>query len=287
MHTLKEFAFTLILALQFFSRLPVAITVYSTIRQTQILNYLPLVGLVFGFLMVGIFALVIQFINLFIASGMAWWQQLGVNEFAFLVLLVSVWLSGALHLDGVADSADAALGSINQPEKALQIMHDSRIGTGAAVALTMLLLGKWLFLSAIFVKLFSLLDDTLFMQGLVMLMLIPFLARLMPLCLSQFAVIASRTESHRNMFTAVKGSTLLTYVVFFSSLVLLAFFVSQSLFTVVFAALALLSLAVLALWLRSFANKLLGGINGDIAGLSIELSELLLLFVLLMVLRVF
>jgi cobalamin synthase len=68
---------------------------------------------------------------------------------------------------------------------------------------------------------------------------------------------------------------------------LLAFLVSQSLFTVVFAALALPSLAVLALWLRSFANKLLGGINGDIAGLSIELSELLLLFVLLMVLRVF
>nr|WP_279576214.1 adenosylcobinamide-GDP ribazoletransferase [Thiomicrorhabdus marina] len=273
--------------MQFFSRLPLAITVYSTIRQTQILNYLPLVGLIFGFLMVGIFALVIQFINLFIASGIAWWQQLGVNEFAFLVLLVSVWLSGALHLDGVADSADAALGSINQPEKALQIMHDSRIGTGAAVALTMLLLGKWLFLSAIFVKLFSPLDDTLFMQGLVMLMLIPFLARLMPLCLSQGAVIASQTESHRNMFTAVKSSTLLTYVVFFSSLVLLAFLVSQSLFTVVFAALALLSLAVLALWLRSFANKLLGGINGDIAGLSIELSELLLLFVLLMVLRVF
>jgi cobalamin synthase len=166
-------------------------------------------------------------------------------------------------------------------------MHDSRIGTGAAVALTMLLLGKWLFLSAIFVKLFSPLDDILFMQGLVMLMLIPFLARLMPLCLSQFAVIASQTESHRNMFSAVKPSTLLTYVVFFSSLVLLAFLVSQSLFTVVFAALALPSLAVLALWLRSFANKLLGGINGDIAGLSIELSELLLLFVLLMVLRVF
>lgn len=50
-----------------------------------------------------------------------------------LVLILTV-MTGALHLDGLADTADA-LAAWRDRERALEIMHDSRIGSFGAIAL--------------------------------------------------------------------------------------------------------------------------------------------------------
>lgn len=58
---------------------------------------------------------------------------------AVLAVGANVWLTAAFHEDGLADTADALLGTVSR-EKALAIMKDSRIGTYGAVALGLALL---------------------------------------------------------------------------------------------------------------------------------------------------
>ncbi|SDX96017.1 adenosylcobinamide-GDP ribazoletransferase [Allochromatium warmingii] len=62
---------------------------------------------------------------------------------AALVLLVWVWSSGALHLDGLADSADAWIGGLGSRERTLDIMKDPRSGPAAVTVIVLTLLGKW------------------------------------------------------------------------------------------------------------------------------------------------
>ncbi|NMP23887.1 adenosylcobinamide-GDP ribazoletransferase [Sulfobacillus harzensis] len=60
---------------------------------------------------------------------------------AVVVLAAYVLLTGALHLDGLADTFDA-LGSRKSAPGALAVMKDSRIGTMGAVAVMLVLMGK-------------------------------------------------------------------------------------------------------------------------------------------------
>jgi len=55
-----------------------------------------------------------------------------------LSIAASVWLTGAFHEDGLADTFDALGGTVSR-ERALAIMKDSRIGTYGAVALLLVL----------------------------------------------------------------------------------------------------------------------------------------------------
>ncbi len=59
---------------------------------------------------------------------------------ALLAICVSVWSTGAFHEDGLADTADGFGGGAT-PERRLEIMTDSRVGTfgAAAIALSILL----------------------------------------------------------------------------------------------------------------------------------------------------
>lgn len=67
---------------------------------------------------------------------------------ALLVVLLLAVISGGLHLDGLADSADGLL-SHRSREKMLSIMHDPRIGTMGVLALLFCLTFKWVALIAL------------------------------------------------------------------------------------------------------------------------------------------
>jgi adenosylcobinamide-GDP ribazoletransferase len=58
-----------------------------------------------------------------------------------LTLGAMALFTGALHEDGLADTADA-LGALPDRERALEIMRDSRIGSFGAIALILVLVGK-------------------------------------------------------------------------------------------------------------------------------------------------
>jgi adenosylcobinamide-GDP ribazoletransferase len=65
-----------------------------------------------------------------------------------LALATSVLLTGAMHEDGLADTADG-LGGGKTREQKLEIMRDSRIGTFGACALGLSLLSRWSALTAL------------------------------------------------------------------------------------------------------------------------------------------
>ena len=266
MSWIKSHFLSFLLALQFFSRLPVKVDVYSPERQAKILNYLPLIGLLFGSV-------------LFVLVLFLGWQAMFLpSEVAFFILVIWIWLSGALHLDGVADSADAALGSVGQKDIAQKILHDSRIGTGGAVALALILLGKWVFLASLFTIFFM---QTAFAGYLLLFASIPFIARLVPLVLLKSCGSATASAGHKKVFAGLSWSALWGY------LGLLLLWMSLIIYAEYFTVLLTLASGFVLAWFFThyFAKKLLGGVNGDLMGLSIEISELLLILALLIGLR--
>ena len=62
---------------------------------------------------------------------------------AWLWLVFLLWLSRALHWDGLADLADAC-GSGARGERFWQILHDSRLGAFGALAVITVFSGQWL-----------------------------------------------------------------------------------------------------------------------------------------------
>lgn len=117
------------IALQFLSSLPVRLSGMPEPREMgrSLLCY-PLVGLLFGLL-------------LWLASHLL--QGAPAPLHAALLSTLWVLLSGALHLDGLADSADAWLGGFGDRERTLKIMKDPRSGPIAVVTLVLVLLLKF------------------------------------------------------------------------------------------------------------------------------------------------
>jgi adenosylcobinamide-GDP ribazoletransferase len=60
---------------------------------------------------------------------------------AVCLVALAVWITGALHVDGLADTFDG-FGGGRSPEQVLAIMRDPRVGTYGAVAIVVLLLVK-------------------------------------------------------------------------------------------------------------------------------------------------
>jgi adenosylcobinamide-GDP ribazoletransferase len=67
---------------------------------------------------------------------------------AFLLVAAGVAITGALHLDGLADTADGLfLGG--DPERRLAVMRDPHVGSFGVVALVLAILGKWAALNSL------------------------------------------------------------------------------------------------------------------------------------------
>lgn len=123
------------IALQFLTRLPVRLVGMPTPEQVgrSLLCY-PLVGVVIGLLL--------------LAAGYLL-EAAPVPLQAALLLSLWIALTGALHLDGLADSADAWMGGFGDRDRTLAIMKDPRSGPIAVVVLVLLLLLKFAALLAL------------------------------------------------------------------------------------------------------------------------------------------
>jgi adenosylcobinamide-GDP ribazoletransferase len=118
-----------LIALQFLTALPIRIDQPPDAETTgRSLLYYPLVGLVLGALL----------------AALAWLLS-GAPPLAAAALVLAVWvaITGALHLDGLADSADAWLGGIGDRDRTLAIMKDPYCGPAAVVTLILVLLIKF------------------------------------------------------------------------------------------------------------------------------------------------
>ena len=83
-----------------------------------------------------------------ILFAITYWSPFSEEITAFLVLLTWVIITGGLHLDGFGDSCDGLFASVDA-ERRLEIMKDPRAGSWAVIGLVLLLLGKFVALSAV------------------------------------------------------------------------------------------------------------------------------------------
>jgi adenosylcobinamide-GDP ribazoletransferase len=123
----------LLIALQFLTILPVKVAEPLDNKQLgQSLLFYPIVGLIMAIILI-------------IAATILNGHSSIVS--AVLVLVIWVALTGGLHLDGLADSADAWLGGLGNKEKTLSIMKEPTSGPIAVSLLILVLLTKLIMLS--------------------------------------------------------------------------------------------------------------------------------------------
>ncbi|HEV6965026.1 adenosylcobinamide-GDP ribazoletransferase [Roseateles sp.] len=115
----------LLVALQFLTRLPVRLSGFQPAWLNDCVRHFPVVGAGVGLAGGAVLAAATQVWPAWIA--------------AVLALAATVALTGGFHEDGLADTFDA-LGGVVSRDKALAIMKDSRIGSYGALALVLSLL---------------------------------------------------------------------------------------------------------------------------------------------------
>ncbi len=256
---LRAWCFTqlkeLVAAIRFLSTLPIpgSARLFQTDgSEPQLVigsAYFPLVGLLIGVLL-SVFA--------FYAG-----PYLPSLVLAALIVVAQILLSGGLHLDGLMDSCDG-LFSRREPEQQLAIMSDSRVGSFGVLGACCVLLLKFSALASLNVS-----------QLALVLLLVPQLARWsMVLVMPIYPSARPRGLGAAVRLTVTRPRFLWAA---FSSL-LLALLFGHWLGLGLWLGATALALAI-GLWVTSR----LGGLTGDIYGAIAEVSEavLLLLVVLL------
>lgn len=229
-----------LIALQFLSQIPVNFGQAPTEKEVgQSLCFYPLVGLALGGLLMGL-ALLLP-------------AQLPMIS-AALILICWVLFSGALHLDGLADSADAWLGGRGDPERTLAIMKDPTAGPVAVVVLLLVLLLK-----------FALIHSLIQLQLFWPLLIAPMLGRMALPALLLSTAYVRRQGLGRWLVDYAPAQTV--WGVLAAMLLLLLLLAPL---TVVYA---LLSCAGLLLLLRRLMIRRIGGVTGDTLGAALELVE--------------
>ncbi len=194
---------------------------------------------------------------------------------SILLLILWVLYTGAIHLDGLADAADAWIGGLGDSQRTLRIMRDPHCGPMAVVVLVMVLLLK-------FVLIFCLLQNGFALA----LLVVPVLARawLLPLiCTTPYArdrTICGDAQqgSVAGMASEIASSTSFVNWISFAlaqSICLLILFSGRG--ELWFWVVSLAACTVLCVLLRRAFLERVGGYTGDLLGASIELQELLLL----------
>ena len=113
-------------AVRLLTRVPVPSRIPTTrADMRRSLRYLPFIGAIIG---------VLAFLMMAIFGG----ALLPWSVSVFVLIAITILLTGALHEDGLADTADG-IGGGHTRERALEIMRDSRIGTYGVLALILVI----------------------------------------------------------------------------------------------------------------------------------------------------
>lgn len=234
-----------LLAVQFLTIIPVRIRHVNDKALAGSVVYFPLVGLLLGLILTGA--------NSFL-SFLAF-EEIFIN-IILVVLLIA--LTGGIHLDGLADTADAFLSRRNKEEK-LRIMRDSRTGAMGVLSLISITLLKIAFLSSV--------DLSLKPIALLLMCILARWAMVMSLFLFPYA----RQEGKAG--TYIKGTDLKVFI--FSTLIALGCAV---VIWRMYGFLLLLAIATLTYVIGRFVTGKISGITGDTLGATNEIMETAVLF---------
>lgn len=268
-----------LLLLSFMTRIPMPKIDYDEEKLGKSMKLFPLVGVVIGFILL-FFSILFSYVL----------KNLSFSAFLPIIILVVILTdlisTGALHLDGLADTFDGIF-SYRSKHKMLEIMKDSRLGSNGALALILYFLIK-------FVLLYSLLIEN---QGetIFAILTYPVVARFCSVisCASSPYARGSgmgKTFVDNTKTKEVVIGALITIV--YSGVVLFCMMSSNfnyllplDIFMKSFAV-NLLIIAILGLFAYAFSKLIerkIGGITGDTLGALLEISSLVYLFLVIVV----
>lgn len=246
---IKQEISSALLAIQFLTILPVTkLTSNIKYKEQAVGNsllYYPLVGLLLGLILVATSYLVD---NLFSFSS---------SIQATILLVIWVITTGALHLDGLADSADGWLGGHGDKDRTLEIMKDSATGVAGATILVLILLLKFAVLSAII--------DA---QNYWLLLIAPLVARSSILALILTTNYISVDGIGQTMIENMPQQKVALLLIFLSLIPLLSGMIG----------LKIIAASIIVIFvIRHLTIDRLSGISGDIIGATIEILEVIIL----------
>jgi len=229
-----------VVAIQFLTRLPTPRIAVSSDDFARSMRWFPAAGLVIGLIVAG-----------------AGWAGTRIDSWtgAILALIAWVFVTGALHLDGLGDIADASGAAHKSKDRLLAVLADPHIGSFGVTAIGLQLLAKLVLLHGV-------LDHGLF----VALACVPFAARIAPLVWTRWL-----PPLHDGLGARFRGAIRPLDLALWGTLLLIASWFTPAL-------LALLpAIALWGWWLRTR----IGGISGDGHGAGIEVIESSLLLALI------
>lgn len=235
----------LILQIQFFTRIPVSSKVMFDEKEFVKGIYLaPVAGLLIGLISASVYYIVS-------ISGKP-------AVAAVFALCAEIIVTGALHLDGLADTFDGIF-SVRSKDEMLSIMKDSRIGTNGAIALILVIFVKLMLL-------ISLNRNLIFAYLIIM----PVVARMNIVWTAGISNYAGKAKSIGKRViadTGVKEIIIATAV----AIIIAVSFIRYDVLRVIPCVIAFAVLFTL------YVKRKLGGITGDILGAVAELSEVAVL----------
>lgn len=230
----------LVIALQFLTRLPTPRITVSDKEFAASIRWFPAVGFVIG-----------------VIVALAGWAVTTLDPWigALAALLAWITVTGALHLDGVGDIADAAGAAHKDRERLLAVLADPHLGSFGAVAIGLQIAAKLVLLHAVIAN--------GLLAGVVAL---PFAARIGPLLWTRLL-----PPLHPGLGARFTDSIRTRDIAGWLALLIGA---------AVFVPILLAALPLMLLW-SAWLRRKLGGISGDGHGAGIELVETGLLLALL------
>lgn len=241
-------------AVMFYTRIPTPKDVpYSQLHLNRSRKYFPLIGIIIGLILAGVYAISVLVLSPIIS--------------VLLAMCAAVLATGAFHEDGFADSCDGFGGGWSA-EQVLTIMKDSRVGTYATV-------GLWFMLS---IKAFTLLEITQSLSMNAFILSVVFAntvsRQISSIAIDHFEYVQDIDLSKVKPITENRLSmteTLVSYGIC-ATTVIAMFFVSfwGSIISLIIAATSAVA------FLR-YSKKRIGGYTGDVLGATQQISEILIL----------
>jgi adenosylcobinamide-GDP ribazoletransferase len=245
MRQIRRLGNEIVVAFQFLTRIPMPSIAFEADSLSRAIKFFPLVGLV-----VGSGAVLLQRMLTF---------HMNRPLAAVIVLLYFVLITGCLHEDGLADTADG-FGGGRTRDQMLAILKDSRIGSYGATALVLSLLARYLLLASLPQEHFAAYVISSHV-----------LCRWSSLPLSYFLTPAREQVGQGAQIAKLTSLASLTFGSVFSLAV--AGFALRS--AALAPALAAILTVVLSGWL--YARKI-GGVTGDCFGATNQLTEIAVYF---------
>lgn len=235
-----------LLALQFLTIVPLKIKRVSDKRIAGAMAYFPIIGLLLGLFLSAINALLLS-LN---------FSPLATDIILVIILII---ITGGMHLDGLADTSDALLS--NKPkDQMLAIMRDPHIGVMGVLSLISIIILKVGLLSSISPG-----------SKTIALLLMAVLSRWGAVWMT-FIFPYAREEGKAKVF--FRGINLSIFLLSLLTVSIFAFAIWR-----IKGLLALLVIAGSIYLGGKFICGKISGITGDTLGAAIELSEILILFI--------